>query len=342
MSNSRLLINGRPARLHGSLTSPRFMTRRVLCSDPFAYVAMWLRREKMDAAIHYWEQARHFHKAALSLPQVSSPLLHYYSILNSTKALLAAKNQSYAELHGLSGKRLPGKTCLSNEIIEFKSGGVLAALARLLDEPNNAGTEYNLKQILWAMPFIHRAFCLTFSAAKELFIPLRDVCFYRKDGTEKCWVQAEIEQRYINAQLDKTLGTEFQRFKEVDGTWIIRSKKTFRWATRQRDKSLIDMGKYHRKVRKRIVPIYASENRWYLRKTGLAESPMENSRLYLIYAAMHRLSELSRYDPLSLTSHFSMRHNWLLAEFLENAPDQFIYGIASEITGSEFLRPDRF
>jgi hypothetical protein len=61
-----------------------------------------------------------------------------------------------------------------------------------------------------------------------------------------------------------------------------------------------------------------------------------------MFAAMHRLSELSRYDPISLAGHFNVNHNWLLAEFIKASPSQFVYGIASEITGLEFIRPDAF
>ena len=67
-----------------------------------------------------------------------------------------------------------------------------------------------------------------------------------------------------------------------------------------------------------------------------------NSQLVLIFAAMHRLSELSRYDPVAFSGHLNVNHNWLLSEFIRTAPNQFIYGMASEITGLEFIKPDAF
>ena len=57
---------------------------------------------------------------------------------------------------------------------------------------------------------------------------------------------------------------------------------------------------------------------------------------------MHRLSELSRYDPISFSGHFNVNHNWLLNEFIKTSGSQFIYGIASELTGLEFMKPDAF
>ena len=57
---------------------------------------------------------------------------------------------------------------------------------------------------------------------------------------------------------------------------------------------------------------------------------------------MHKLSELSRYNPMALSGHMNASHNWLLSEFMQVAPNQFIYSIASEITGMEFLQPNAF
>jgi len=53
-------------------------------------------------------------------------------------------------------------------------------------------------------------------------------------------------------------------------------------------------------------------------------------------AAMHRLSELSRYDPRGLMSYLEGRENWLMTEFIELAPAQFIDELVCEMTSLEF------
>jgi hypothetical protein len=60
----------------------------------------------------------------------------------------------------------------------------------------------------------------------------------------------------------------------------------------------------------------------------------------MVLAAMHRLSEVCRYRPLELASYLSGQKNWLLSEFIQMAPTQFIDEIASEITGFQFLVPN--
>ncbi len=341
MANQILNISGKPARLHGSLIDPDFKRSRVLCSDPWDFVALWLKREHERDALFYWEQAKHFYDASKLLPDLSSPLTSYYCFLNATKALLVSKNQSFTDAHGLSGKSLSARTSLENEELDFKGGGILPSLCSLLEDPSQNNKSFTLKDILWRMPFIHRSFCLTYTSATELFIPLNNACFMKKDGSKEAWFHAEIPSRYVTAHLKRIIEPGFEMFNK-EGVYELRRKKRFQWSGRDIENSIDNFKRYHKTIRRRIVPIYATENRWYLKKSVSGHDNIQNSQLVLIFAAMHRLSELSRYDPVKFAKHFSVNHNWLLSEFINNAPNQFVYGIASEITGLEFIKPDAF
>jgi hypothetical protein len=55
---------------------------------------------------------------------------------------------------------------------------------------------------------------------------------------------------------------------------------------------------------------------------------------------MHRLSEICRYRPLELASFLAGPGNWLISEFVMMAPEQFIDGIAAELTGHQFMFPN--
>jgi hypothetical protein len=341
MSSHKLHIAGKPVRLHGCLITPDFRTQRVLCSDPWDFVSLWLKRNHKTEALFYWEQARHFYQASIALPALPAPLTSYYCFLNATKALLTAKKQAFVENHGVGGRTEPGHKSLANEIVDFKGGGILPALCSYLSEPNNAGKNFTLKDLFWQMPFIHRAYCLTFSGTTELFIPLTSNRFMRKDGSKEAWFQAEIDRRYINAHTAKVIQPGFELFEENDHFYI-RRKRRFRWSGRDVENSITEFKTYHKQIRRRVIPIYSSENRWYLKKSVAGHDKLANSQLVLIFAAMHRLSELSRYDPIALSGHFNVNHNWLLTEFIRMAPGQFVYGMASEITGLEFIQPDAF
>jgi hypothetical protein len=341
MGNHRLDIAGKTIRLHGSIVQPDFRKARVLCSDPWDFVSLWLKKKHKTNALFYWDQARHFFHASKDLPALSSPLTSYYCFLNATKALLASKGYEFKESHGIGGSTLDGQTSLQNEAVDFQGAGILPELCHLLLEPDNAGKRLSLQDLLWQMPFIHRAYCLSFTSATELYIPLLNNCFIRKDGSKEAWFQAEIDKRYLNAHTKKVIRPGFE-LHEIDGKNIIRRKRRFKWSGREIENSLTQFSIYHKQIRRRIIPIYGSENRWYLKKSVAGHDKVVNSQIVLIYAAMHRLSELSRYNPTRLAKHFEVNHNWMLTEFIKTAPGQFIYGMASEITGLEFIKPDAF
>jgi len=145
MPAHKLLVAGKAVRLHGCLIAPDFRTQRVLCSDPWDFVSLWLKRNHHKDALFYWDQAHQFYKASLILTELSSPLTSYYCFLNATKALLTAKNEPFNENHGVGGRAAPGNKSLSNEIVDFKGGGILPALCKYLSEPDNAGDNFTLR-----------------------------------------------------------------------------------------------------------------------------------------------------------------------------------------------------
>jgi YaaC-like Protein len=66
---------------------------------------------------------------------------------------------------------------------------------------------------------------------------------------------------------------------------------------------------------------------------------LQRYSLTLIMAAMHRLSELSRYDPEGLMTYLEGKENWLLTEFIELGPLQFIDELVCEMTSLELGSP---
>jgi len=342
MNREAVTIRGRAVSLHSSILNPRFSASTVLCPDPWDYVSLWLQRKHKDKAGFYWGQARQFYRASTMLPHTASPLSSYYCFLNATKALLAARTVSSSKDHGVTGETDTGRCALVNELVRFKTGGVLPALCRVLGEGCQSESTYNLKLLFWNLPFIHRAYTLTYSSASELFLPLEAHGFARKSNSMETWFWGSIQKRYVTAKTKKTLPAGFEHDGGAGSEWVFRRKKRFNWSGRNLDHSLTELIEYHRKIRSYVFPIYATKNRWYLKKSLAEADKVSHSPLPIIYACMHRLSELSRYDPQRLARHLQLQHNWLLAEFLDCAPAQFIHGIAAEITGDEFLVPESF
>lgn len=340
MPNEELRYRGHRLRLKKATIAPDFGARTVLVADPWEYVDLWLRRQEKDRARFYWGQARDFATAAAGLPPTSAPLLSYYSMLNAVKALLEVNEVQFADRHGVGGYRKENGRGLTAEIVEFRRGGVFGALTQLLDEQSADEEEYNLKQLLYNLVWVHRAFSLTYRSAPELFVPILDPGFSRRAGSSEAWFTAFVAQR------DRQLltGTRMPNQYEWDPTdslgLTIRETTRFRWRHRDTsDDNLTRLKNYHVRVRRRVTYINSSQWLWYIKRNVSSPDLVDHSSLVITFATMHRLSELARYEPHRLAGHLDAGHNWLLSEFISIALRQFVDEIAAEITGMDFMIP---
>jgi hypothetical protein len=343
MINNQLKIGNRKVWMHKAIKNVDFGSESVLSNDPWLFVSLWLKREKKEKALAFWNQARRFHEASLLMSIEAAPLAAYYCLLNATKTLLLVRSSNHKDIHGVSGDRAEkAKAYLGVEKIKFGTTGVLPALCGYLGE-SSVNTEYSLKDLLWNLPFVHRAFRHTYSSAAELFIPIQNACYIKHSNSSEAWFQASVVPRYCDDRILRHIPKSFEYFGKNDEI-SIRRKKRFDWVngkhTRSKqDQAIRNLISYHSSIRRLIVPITGNSDLWYLKK-NLKENPVaERHSLTIIFAAMHRLSELSRYDPNGLERHLNGNSNWLLTEFIQLAPSQFIDQISSEITGLQFWKP---
>ena len=317
----------------------------MLTRSPWEFVSLWLMRERKEAALFYWNQARRFADAAATMPVQASPLVHYYSFLNAAKALLVAKGVPFGEHHGVKAHNMRGaskKIDLANEGIKFLNSGVFVALSSYLGDTELSKT-HSLKELLFNLPFVHRTFCLTYRSQPDLFLTVQE-CRYVFDSSSRCaFLEAVLSEnfegrRYI-AQLPSSFTADPSRPGEMRA---IRSAKSVPVSGRQLSSpadfaSILEL---HKEVRKDLQCINATQTLWYVKGVVQGPSRLNRSPLTLTAAAMHRLSELCRYRPIELESFLAGHKNWLLSEFVLMAPEQFLDGIASELTGHQFLLPN--
>lgn len=343
MLGKQIKIGTRRVWMHKSVRHTNFESESVLSNDPWLFVELWLKRNKKIDSLAFWLQARRFAEAASRMSVESAPLTLYYAFLNATKALLEVRATPHGNRHGVSGERPEtAKASLANEKVQFQSGGVLPALCTYLGDTASS-QEYSLKDLLWNLPFVHRAFRHTFTSSPELFIPLEQACYVSHDDTSEGWFQAQVVPRYTDRRILRHIPSSFEFFEDEGKTYIRRAKR-FKWlrgrtSKQEKSNALVRLGNYHATTRRVIVTISGNRDLWYLKKSMAGNSLSERHGLAIIFAAMHRLSELSRYDPNGLDRHLCGNANWLITEFVEHSTDQFIDQIASEITGFQFWRP---
>jgi YaaC-like Protein len=342
MPAPELQIGNRTAYFRKAIRTPNFSSERVLARDAFQFTELWLKRV-CPKALPFWNQARSYYVASRGLPAQSSPLTSYYCFLNAAKTLLTVKGVSFSERHGVAGAFDPlSKRALSNEKITFKGGGILPALSSYLEE-DETEDEHTLTEILSNLPFIHRAYRYTFRSHPELFIPLRSVV-YRKGSDDYVWITAKIEGRFADGRSLTTLPQQFEVDEGYTKECVIRARRRVKWFGRHTSKeektsAANRLATYHRKLRQHLVYISASPELWYVKRRMAGAKYLNRYSLTLIMAAMHRLSELSRYDPAGLMKYLEGKENWLLTEFIELAPMQFIDELVCEITSLEFGIP---
>lgn len=343
MSAAELRVGNRTAYLRKAISTPDFLSDSVLTRDAFQFTELWLRRHCREA-LPYWKQAANYYSASRSLPAVSAPLTSYYCFLNATKALLTVKNIAFSERHGVSGEFEPtAKRVLSNETVKIQSAGIMSALADYLKEPEER-KEHSLTELLANLPFIHRSYRHTFQSQKELFIPIRNTVYRKHPTDDYVWFTAEIVGRYADKRSLITIPDRFEVDDGYSGRCIIRTKKCIKWRHRgeekdSKNKSIERLNSLHRLVRLDLSFISAPSDLWYLRRKISGTQIIRRYGMTMIMAIMHRLSELSRYDAKGLSRHLEGQANWLLTEFIELAPAQFIDELICEMSSLEFRLP---
>lgn len=328
-----------------SFSNPRFGSKSVLVNDPWEYVEMWLKRNcNENDAIFYWQQAKSFYDASIALPLTSSPLTSYYCFLNAVKTFLLVRDAQFTDRHGVTGYQKKTNISLSNEMIKLKSSGILPSLSKELGNPitTNGSNEYSLKKLLRNLVYIHRSYTKTYKSdeGKELFVPVNKIVLVRKRKSKESWFSLEIDDKYNSKHTLKKLKNTFIQDINFKNNLVVRPKKRIKWQNKNtvNDPKFIN---YHQRIRKNLQYIAGPSNRWYIKRNNIVES-ISLSSLVITFAAMHRLSELSRYEPTVLSKHLNRQHNWLLSEFIRKAPYQFIHEISSEITGEEINLPRNF
>ena len=319
------------------IREPRLFDQTILTDDPVEYVELYLRRERQSDAIFYWRQAKEFLDVTSNLSLTSAPLPLYYSYLNAAKALLASKGIAFREHHGVGSatSKSRRKISLSNEMIKFWTTGVAAELCKYFGDPI-PGNPISLKNCLSNIPYVQRTFCLTYRSFSSILVSLRNVEFEADTSTGFFHVRVLLEEDaapkpFMARTLPSSLEVRGGVVRSVDSVSVSDPEKFT-------EPEISNMKALSEKLRKDLVYIKGHETLWYLMKDTRAKLSL-NSTL-LTFIAMHRLSEVSRYQPKQLSSFLEGGENWLISEFIRMSPIQFFDQISAEITGGYFMTPN--
>jgi hypothetical protein len=228
-----------------------------------------------------------------------------------------------------------------NEGVRILTKGVLPSLSSYYGETEST-TTHSLHELFFNMTFIHRTYCLTYTAQREMFLPVADCRYVRETNGKQAYLTASLSADLEPRRTMNILPSSFVRDASSDDPRAIRSTASVSCSksTNPTATDLSNLIRLHREIRGELCYINGPQTLWYVK--ALVAGPRRLSRQppTMVLAAMHRLSEICRYRPLELASHLAGQKNWLLSEFIQMSPLQFIDEIASEITGCQFLVPN--
>lgn len=369
LSKTPLKINKYEARLMKSYTIQEFKSDTVFTDDPFKYVEYYLNKHKVKAlkfndarnqrrfgaktrfnSIFYWNQAKIFYDAAKTMPIEAKPLAAYYCMLNAAKTYLICVNKSADDIvadfagHGLAEGKHSSVFNLESIFVRHTAPGLFGFFARTLDDDfesvwptSTAAGDANLslKALLYNLPFVHRAFCMTYPKMKnELFIPMQDniVPKFYKMYRGGFFLKVELDKDFYEFANEKkrddklnSIHSDFNLLKD----YTLLSGYAAMGTTQSFSGDLKDYASY---IRKKFCYISGKNTLWYLKRNDITRNVINLSTMTINMAAMHRFSEIVRYQPENLQKLLQSDESWLIQEYLNLALDQFIDEIAAEIT----------
>lgn len=341
MPSIPLFLNRRELSLHKAIVRPSFGVPTVLTNSPWTFVSLWLKRNKQENALFFWDQAQQFHLASTGLPLQSAPLLLYYSYMNATKALLASKGIAFDPRHGVRGvPRNSRRISLANEQVRINQNGIVPALSTYFTETEPQLT-HTLKELLFNLVFVHRTYCLTYRSQAEMFIPLREAKYFFDKDTSQVFCQALLAKDALRRNVRQSLPQTLEWVETDDGP-ALRSRARINWSNPRKanDAELNRLRALHHSLRADFHYISGNQTLWYVKLVTRGPRMLLRRSPTITLAAMHRLSEICRYRPIELSSYLEGEQNWLLTEFIRMSPTQFLDEIASELTGHQFMNPN--
>lgn len=253
------------------------------------------------------------------MPITSAPPLLYYSFMNATKALLAAKGVAFDEPHGVRGHNMRGtwrKMALSNEGIRVLQRGIVPALAQSFGECETT-TIHSLEELLFNLPWIHRTYRLTYKSQQNLFIPLTDCRFLFDAATSAAYFATNLSRDFSGRKFFRRLPATLIPDAAIGDDRAIRATAAapLTIATPSNPADIAALISLQRAFRPDLNYISGAQTLWYVKAVARGPSRLRRSPLTPTLRAMRRLSEICRDRPIQLASFLAGQKSWLLTEF---------------------------
>lgn len=278
------------------------------------------------------DQAKYFYKAAENAPIRSQPLLYYYSFLNLTKIYLCLTeglDSSKVYQHGIK-TTVNATTSLETAQVEVQSlnGSTHVSVAHRLmssfgDNVNaTAPTLLMIKECLGSCVGIHRTFCETYDC-DETFIRLNNIKCTQLG--QVLYFVAELNRCTLKKMTDlTTMGYNVERDGEKFSVKEIYNMPDYTL----RKQTWVDFSSL---LKQKGLWSYTDGDEYRMFVSSSQKLMLSSSSI--IYSIMFFLGSVTRYNPYFFDTLMDAKEQWLISEFLNTQPKQFLYYLVSTIVG---------
>lgn len=328
--------------------------------EPWSYLRYWIRdnypKPSSGDALELARQAERFYRIAAHASSDTSPLLWYYCFLNLSKALLLKAPSIYLPdevehaTHGIAelADNSAGYVTLSKQKVSVYGVRttkapvklqVFPALCEALGTPlvfstGQSSIKLSIKSLLSHIVCVHRAFSTAYDAplkfCKAEIVAMEQRAASGKSG--EMWHALDIESLDVRAAV-----VQVKDFEKAAGIRAVApsSEGHHTYETQLSHFSntnfLSRLAAQRAELRRVVHPLILPQGyRYYLYPEGdVLAQPAS------IYAVVFYLGSIVRYKPQRFASLIGNKYHWLVEEFLQVAPKQFVALVINEITDCE-------
>lgn len=289
-------------------------------------------RKEEDFLKSLLEQARHFYITAETSPVKSQPLLFYYSFLNFSKIVINLDRRHGPRklyMHGINENH---NNKFSHSIIikqKQKTNIVQVAheIVSIFDKNIPAGDVHiNVRDLLNHCVGVHRAYSEIYNQT-EVFFRLGSQKLY-KNGKELIF-SAEVKCTASDIPSLVALGYPIAQDEER----IIYTEKVAMatYSPTRRDYAALSDA-----IQQRGIWYFIGNSGYtlYISNSTTGRYSQES----IIYMVMFYLGSITRYHPYMFDEIFSDKEQWLMSEFLNTQPKQYLYLATARILGQSVLK----
>jgi hypothetical protein len=335
---------------------------KVLTRDVWRFLESFLassRNSRAKEGLPYLEQARDFYVSAERAERSAKPLLYYYSFMNLAKVRLAtgAGLPTGSLQHGIDEHaqnvrrrlRFSGQGVRIHPVPASRGQNLLALFFRTfvtgMRLQSGPTEDYRVIDLLSQIPAIHRTFTqsVDWLDSDEGFCPVLRFEVIRRNPL--LWAQMTIDVRdsknYRLLERINSSNSFHQVWKRIEGLEdrkiTYQTRRVFNYSGRRgSDAAIGRLAAYLRTNFPNVSVVLTPDGyRYYLSEfTHRFDLP----QLVIPFSIMYYLGSMTRYRPKDFDK-LDRKIKWLISEFLESQPQQFLYLLASWIAEREVVMP---